>query len=62
MAGRCISGDVYALGSYRLTGNVVRTGEAAGLAAALALESGRMPHELDGGLVVERLAHLRSGV
>lgn len=34
MAGRCISGDVYAHGNYRVGGNAARTGEAAGLAAA----------------------------
>jgi len=61
MAGRCISGDVYALGSYRLTGNVVRTGEAAGLAAAMALESGIQPPALDGKAVVERLNRMRVG-
>jgi hypothetical protein len=61
MAGRCISGDVYALGSYRLTGNVVRTGEAAGLAAAMALESAIQPPALDGRAVVERLNRMRTG-
>ena len=61
MAGRCISGDVYALGSYRLTGNVVRTGEAAGLAAAMALENGVQPPVLDGRAVVARLNQMRTG-
>ena len=59
MAGRCISGDCYALGSYRLTGNVVRTGEAAGLAAAMATEQGITPAELDGKALVERLQTMR---
>ncbi|MDA3874182.1 MAG: FAD-dependent oxidoreductase [Kiritimatiellae bacterium] len=36
MAGRCISGDFLAHASYRVTGNAVATGEAAGTAAALA--------------------------
>ena len=45
-AGRCISGDHYALGSYRLTGSVVQTGEAAGLGAALAVERNVLPCEL----------------
>ncbi|MEX2606109.1 MAG: FAD-dependent oxidoreductase [Kiritimatiellia bacterium] len=36
MAGRCISGDFSAHASYRVTGNAVATGEAAGTAAALA--------------------------
>ena len=32
-AGRCISGDFYAYGNYRVGGNAARTGEAAGTAA-----------------------------
>lgn len=35
-AGRCISGDFWAHASYRVTGNAVATGEAAGCAAAMA--------------------------
>ena len=61
MVGRCISGDVYALGSYRLTGNVVRTGEAAGVAAAMAVENGMQPPDLPGQTVVERLNRMRTG-
>ena len=34
MAGRCISGDFWAHGSYRVTGNAVAMGEAAGVQAA----------------------------
>ena len=34
VAGRCISGSFYAHASYRVTGNSVATGEAAGVAAA----------------------------
>jgi len=34
LAGRCISGDFFAHASYRVTGNAVATGEAAGRAAA----------------------------
>lgn len=45
-AGRCISGDFLAHSSYRVTGNSVAMGEAAGAAAALAAKSGRMPHEV----------------
>jgi hypothetical protein len=41
MAGRCISGDHYAHGSYRISGNAAATGEAAGRAAAVAARSGR---------------------
>jgi hypothetical protein len=46
MAGRNISGDFIAHSSYRVTGDAVPMGEAAGVAAALAAKSGRMPHEL----------------
>jgi hypothetical protein len=59
-SGRCISGDCYAMGSYRLTGNVVRTGEAAGLAAAMSVEQGIMPAALDGTELVARLNDLRA--
>ncbi|MDD4540195.1 MAG: FAD-dependent oxidoreductase, partial [Lentisphaeria bacterium] len=34
MAGRCISGDFWAHSSYRVTGNAVAMGEAAGKYAA----------------------------
>ena len=44
MAGRCISGDFIAHASYRVTGNAVAMGEAAGVTAALAARSGRPPH------------------
>jgi hypothetical protein len=46
MAGRCISGDFIAHSSYRVTGNAVGMGEAAGVTAALAALSKRMPHEV----------------
>jgi len=46
MAGRCISGDFIAHSSYRVTGNAVPMGEAAGLASAVSLRRGRLPHEL----------------
>lgn len=46
MAGRCISGDFIAHASYRVTGNAVPMGEAAGLASAVSLKKGRLPHEL----------------
>ena len=46
MAGRCISGDFIAHSSYRVTGNAVPMGEAAGLAAALSIKQQVMPHEL----------------
>jgi hypothetical protein len=47
MAGRCISGDFVAHASYRVTGNAVAMGEAAGVTAALAAKSGRLPHEVE---------------
>lgn len=47
LAGRCISGDFIAHSSYRVTGNSVALGEAAGLAAAVAAKKGVGPHELD---------------
>lgn len=46
MAGRCISGDFLAHSSYRVTGNAVPMGEAAGLAAATSIQQNILPHEL----------------
>ncbi len=46
MAGRCISGDFWAHSSYRVTGNAVRLGEAAGGLAALAAMSGSPPEQV----------------
>ena len=46
LAGRCISGDFIAHSSYRVTGNAVPMGEAAGVAAALAAKSGRLPQDV----------------
>jgi hypothetical protein len=46
MAGRCISGDFIAHSSYRVTGNAVPMGEAAGKVAALAARTGRLPQEV----------------
>jgi hypothetical protein len=46
MAGRCISGDFIAHASYRVTGNAVAMGEAAGTVAALAAKTQRPPHEI----------------
>ena len=47
MAGRCISGDFYAHASYRVTGNAVPMGEAAGRVAAKAALSNKLPKEID---------------
>ena len=47
MAGRCISGDFIAHSSYRVTGNAVAMGEAAGKVAARAARTGMLPHKVD---------------
>ena len=46
MAGRCISGDFLAHSSYRVTGNAVPMGEAAGVAAALAAARKCLPQDV----------------
>jgi glycine/D-amino acid oxidase-like deaminating enzyme len=46
MAGRCISGDFIAHASYRVTGNAVAMGEAAGAVASLAAQSQRLPQDV----------------
>ncbi|NKB69699.1 MAG: FAD-dependent oxidoreductase [Candidatus Latescibacteria bacterium] len=46
LAGRCISGDFIAHSSYRVTGNAVAMGQAAGVCAARAALSGRLPHQV----------------
>jgi hypothetical protein len=46
MAGRCISGDFIAHSSYRVTGNAVPMGEAAGVASVASLKRGKLPHEI----------------
>ncbi len=47
MAGRCISGDFIAHASYRVTGNAVAMGEAAGAIASIAASTQRLPHEVE---------------
>jgi hypothetical protein len=62
LAGRCISGDFLAHSSYRVTGNAVAMGEAAGACAALAARSGRLPHQVawdELAVVLPHLAALR---
>jgi hypothetical protein len=56
LAGRCISGDFVAHSSYRVTGNAVAMGEAAGTAAALASSMDMLPQHVPWPLVKERLA------
>jgi hypothetical protein len=46
LAGRCISGDFLAHASYRVTGNAVQMGWAAGVTAALAARQGCLPQEV----------------
>ncbi len=58
LAGRCISGDFIAHSSYRVTGNAVPMGEAAGVAAALASKQRRLPQTLDWPTIAESIAAL----
>lgn len=46
MAGRCISGDFFAHASYRVTGNAVAMGEAAGKVGAKAALTKVLPHDV----------------
>lgn len=46
MAGRCISGDFLSHASYRVTGNAVAMGEAAGVVAAVSATTNRQPHDV----------------
>src|SRR5690606_20698778 len=46
MAGRCISGDFIAHSSYRVTGNAVAMGQAAGRVAAMAANANKLPQEI----------------
>lgn len=61
MAGRCISGDFVAHASYRVTGNAVAMGEAAGITAALASASKAQPHDVPWDLFAEKRAQLFPG-
>lgn len=60
MAGRCISGDFIAHASYRVTGNAVAMGEAAGATAALAASRATPPHDIPWSEVRTVLAKVRS--
>ncbi len=46
MAGRCISGDFVAHASYRVTGNAVAMGQAAGTLGALSVQLGQLPQNV----------------
>lgn len=56
VAGRCISGTHEAHASYRVTGNCIAMGQAAGLAAAWAARDDLAPSEIDGKALRRRLA------
>jgi hypothetical protein len=58
LAGRCISGDFIAHSSYRVTGDAVTLGQAAGTVAALAVRGGVLPHEVAFGEVSAALERL----
>ena len=62
MAGRNISGDFIAHASYRVTGNSVAMGEAAGVTAALAALSKSLPHEVPWSEGSAKLAQIRKPV
>lgn len=53
MAGRCISGDFFAHASYRVTGNSVATGEAAGKVGAQAALQNKLPQDIEYKLVLK---------
>lgn len=59
MAGRCISGDFIAHASYRVSGNAVAMGEAAGATAAVAVENKTAPHEVSWSEVQPVIAKVR---
>jgi len=61
LAGRCISGDFIAYSSYRVTGNAVPMGEAAGVAAALAAKQGRQPKDVPWQETHEAIKRLSNG-
>ncbi len=59
MAGRCVSGDFYAHASYRVTGNSVPMGEAAGFIAAKSVTQNVTPSkylELNPGAITAEMA------
>ena len=55
IAGRCASLDAAALASVRVMPQCMCMGEAAGTAAALALENGVLPRDVDVSILRERL-------
>jgi glycine/D-amino acid oxidase-like deaminating enzyme len=59
MAGRCISGDHLAHASYRVTGDAVAMGEAAGIGAALAVRDKVDPPGVPIAELLKKLAAMR---
>lgn len=55
VAGRCISGTFEAHASYRVTGNCVAMGQAAGIAAVLCVEKDIIPRSVDGSEVASAM-------
>jgi hypothetical protein len=62
VAGRCLSADPVAQSSIRIQQSCMSTGEAAGTAAAMSIDQGVTPRELDGREVAARLAASRADV
>lgn len=58
MAGRCISGDFFSHASYRVTGNSVALGQAAGVTAALASQQGCAAREVNWSEVKQAIQRL----
>lgn len=58
MAGRCISGDFIAHASYRVTGNAVAMGQAAGIVGALSAHQNKLPHQISWEEIKVALAEL----
>lgn len=54
-AGRCISGSFEAHASYRVTGDCVAMGQAAGTAAAISVKTNVIPRKLDGSKVAKKM-------
>lgn len=59
LAGRCISGDFLAHSSYRVTGDAVPMGEAAGVAAALCVQGDCAPRDLPWSVLGPALSSAR---
>jgi len=55
VAGRCISGDAIAMSSYRIQSHCMAVGQAAGTAAALAVQDQRQPRDIDVPALRDRL-------